>query len=68
MLCCRYAAGRELLLHLRPDEESTKLLGRNPRRPRSTERVEDEIALRGTAWMRQTEDIWAFGSLLFIRS
>src|SRR5829696_739154 len=37
----------ELLLHLRPDKEATKLLGRNPRRPRSTERVEDEIPLLG---------------------
>ena len=49
-LRCLYPSGREireLHLHLSPDEEAVKLLGRNSRRPRSTERVEDEIPLPG---------------------
>ena len=48
--CGRYPARRqpcELPVQLSPDEKAVQLLGRDSRRPRAAERVEDQIPLPG---------------------
>ncbi len=50
----------ELLLQLSTYEEATQLLGGNPRRPRTAERIEDEISLAGRSQKRPAHQAQGF--------
>jgi hypothetical protein len=50
----------ELLLQLSTYEEATQLLGGNPRRPRTAERIEDEISLTGRSQKRPAHQAQGF--------